>query len=201
VARNIQLVCAELGFSPDQLARVHQVHGSEIKQVSEPGCWSGYDALVTDASGILLGVSIADCTPVLIADPRTGCIAAIHAGWRGTALGVVGETLALMVRQFGVDPVDCRAYVGTCIDVCSFEVGDEVADIFPGHLKIRHQEGGKYHVDLKKAQVDQLVSGGMCLQHIELSNRCTVQHGRDYFSYRRACGKTGRMMALIGRHF
>src|SRR5262245_7864917 len=96
VAENRGRFCRNMGFAPAQLAWSRQVHGEQIRVVTAPGGADGYDALVTNVPGILLAVSVADCTPALVFDPENGVVAAIHAGWKGTASGLVRKTLDQM---------------------------------------------------------------------------------------------------------
>lgn len=198
VAENRRRFCHALGFDPAQLAWSRQVHGAGIRLAEEPGGAEGFDALITNTPGVVLAVSVADCTPVLVYDPRHRAVAAIHAGWRGAAAGIVEKTLQEMAVRFGTRGADCLAYVGTCIDECSFEVGPEVAAEFAGPFKRPGEHPGKYFVDLKAACAAQLQSAGLPLHNVECSALSTVLHQEDYFSHRRENGKTGRMMAVIG---
>ncbi|MEO6037277.1 MAG: peptidoglycan editing factor PgeF [Saprospiraceae bacterium] len=198
VAENRRRFCTALGFRPEQLALSRQVHEDRIQVVTEPGQSEGFDALVTNQPGILLGVSVADCTPILILDAKNKAVAAIHAGWKGTAAGIVGKTLDRMAEQFGTAGADCRAYVGACIDECSFEVGAEVARAFAEDFKRFDVEKGKFFVDLKKANAAQLLAFGIPADQIEISPYSTVLHNTDYFSHRLEKGLTGRMLAVIG---
>ncbi len=91
-------------WKPTQVASAHQVHGKEVLVVSQPGHREGFDALITDRPGIVLAVTIADCTPVLLYDPARRAVAAIHAGWRGTVAGVVPAVLQKMQEHFGTSP-------------------------------------------------------------------------------------------------
>ena len=84
--------------------------------------------MITHIRGVQLAVTIADCTPILILDPVKGAVAAIHAGWRGTVQQIVLKTIEAMQKEYATTPADCLAYIGTCIDQSSFEVGEEVAD-------------------------------------------------------------------------
>jgi len=197
-AENRRRFCAALGFAPDALAWSKQVHGAEVRLVNTPGGAEGFDALVTQTPGVLLSVSVADCTPVLVFDPVHEAVAAIHAGWRGAAAGIVGKTLRVMAEQFGTHGADCLAYVGTCIDECSFEVGAEVAAEFDPAFKRYDPERDKFFVDLKKACAAQLLAAGLTAEHIEVSPFSTVLHNDDYFSHRKEGGVTGRMLAVIG---
>ena len=198
VAENRAIFWKSLGIEAAQVATSHQVHGSEVVTVTQPGHFEGYDALVTDRPGILLAVTIADCTPILIYDPVHHAVAAIHAGWRGTVQTIALKSLDAMRRDFGTDPADCYAYVGTCIDECSFEVGAEVGEQFPDAHRRFDSVLGKYFVDLKKANSDQLLSAGIHKNHIHISAYSTVLHNHSYFSYRHESGQTGRMLACIG---
>ena len=113
VLENQQRFCTALGFSSDRLAWSHQVHGTEVRIVTVPGGATGFDALITAEPEVFLAVSVADCTPVLVYDTTTGAVAAIHAGWRGAAGGIVRKTLEQMRDSFGTRGADCKAYVGT----------------------------------------------------------------------------------------
>lgn len=187
-----------LGVDLHQVATSHQIHGSEILYADTPGHREGFDALITDVPGVFVTVSIADCTPILVFDAQHRAVAAIHAGWRGTAAGIVAKTLAEMQTRFGTRGGDCFAYVGTCIAECSFEVGADVADHFPASFKRFDAEKQKFFVDLKAANAAQLRAFGVPDAQVEISPFCTVQHNADSFSHRLERGKTGRMMATIG---
>lgn len=198
LAENRRRFCNALGFQPEQLAWSNQVHGAEIRLATGPGGADGFDALITNTAGVIVTVSVADCTPVLVYDSKNQAVAAIHAGWRGAAAGIVVKTLEMMSAQFGTQAADCRAYVGTCIDACSFEVGPEVAAAFDGIFQHYDPERGKFFVDLKKNCTAQLQNFGLPAAQIEVSPYSTVLHNTDYFSHRKEGGTTGRMMAVIG---
>ena len=180
------------------VAKSHQVHGVSVLMVQNPGRYEGYDALITNCKNIQLAVTIADCTPILIYDPVTKAVAAIHAGWRGTVGKIITVTLTEMAKNFGTLPKDCHAYIGTCIDVDNFEVGVEVADQFTDEFKFWNLENQKYHVDLKMANRRWLLDAGLIQSNIEVSIYSTVNNNNDYFSYRKENGTTGRMLATIG---
>lgn len=198
VAENRRRFCAALGFVPAQMAWSKQVHGDQIRLVAAPGGSEGFDALVTNVPGILLAVSVADCTPILVYDPRQKVVAAIHAGWRGTIEGIVAKTLILMEKEFGTLGKDCFTYIGACIDECSFEVGDEVAAEFAKPFKRFDAERGKFFVDLRKANAAQLHAFGIPEGQMEISPYCTLRHSADFFSHRKDKGETGRGMGVIG---
>lgn len=187
-----------IGASTNQFASSHQVHGTEILYTAEMGRFDGYDALMTNQPGLLVGVTVADCVPILIYDHAHQAVAAIHAGWRGTVGQIVEKTLEAMRQQFGTSAKQCYAYVGTCIDECSFEVGPEVAEQFESVFKRVNAQTGKSYVNLKAANRQQLINSGIPETQIQVSAFSTVLHNSDYFSYRAEQGQTGRMLAVIG---
>lgn len=198
VAENRRRFCAALGFSTAQMAWSVQVHADRVLHVTEAGGAEGFDALITDRPGILLAVSVADCAPILIFDSKHEAMGAVHAGWPGTAARLVEKTLQRMAAAFGTEGRDCYAYVGTCIDECSFEVGEEVAVRFDAAFKRFDVARGKFMVDLKKANAAQLQAFGIPEGQIEISPYSTVLDNGDYFSHRKEKGTTGRMLAVIG---
>lgn len=198
VRENHRIFWDSLEIDGASVAKSHQIHGTEVLQVTKPGRFEGYDALVTDQKNIVLAVTIADCTPVLIYDAKKKIIAAIHAGWRGTVAGIVSKTVAIMEESYGSAPANCYAFIGACIDECSFEVGQEVADEFESEFKRFDESIGKYFIDLKLANKAQLVAAGILEESIEVSPLSTVTDNADFFSYRLEKGVTGRMLAVIG---
>ncbi len=198
VLENRKRFLGGLGVDLSQLATSHQVHGDKVLYVIEPGDYSGFDALVTDQKNIFVAVSVADCTPILLYDAANEVVAAVHAGWRGTVDGIVYKTLETMQDHFGTQPEQCYAYIGTCIDECSFEVNADVADHFPKEFKRFDTDLNKFLVDLKGGNKDQLREFGIPDNQIEISSFSTVLHNDRYFSHRKEKGQTGRMMAGIG---
>ena len=191
VQQNLFLFCRDLGISPQALARSYQVHGDVIWETKEPGYTSGYDAIIAHAPSIFAGVGIADCCPILLADPARGCAAAIHAGWKGTVAQIVSKTASAMISQ-GSNPADILAYIGPCISLAHFEVGDEVAEQFD----FKEKRGARWHVDLKASNEAQLRNVG--ISQIEISEYCTIENNDLFFSHRKEKGITGRMLAIIG---
>lgn len=179
-------------------ASSHQVHGTEVLNATQAGRFGGYDALITNRPGLLVGVTVADCVPILIYDDEHRAVAAIHAGWRGTVDGIVTKTLGMMQQQFGTVGAQCYAYVGTCIDETTFEVGEEVADQFAPTFVQVDPHSQKRCANLKAANVSLLNGCGVPPAQIEVSDFSTVLNNSDYFSYRAEGGQTGRMLAVIG---
>lgn len=187
-----------LGIAESQVASSYQVHSTEILHATSPGRFVGYDALITSQPGLLLAVGVADCVPILVYDADNQAAAAIHAGWRGTVGTLVSKTLREMQTRFGTQPAHCYAYVGTCIDETSFEVGAEVAEQFGDTFKRKALTGDKWFVDLKITNARQLTDFGIPEAQISVSPFSTVLNNADYFSHRHEHGQTGRMLAVIG---
>jgi hypothetical protein len=185
-------------INPAEVATSKQIHQDKVLYAPEPGAHEGFDALVTDQRRVFVAVSIADCTPILLFDAAHRVVAAVHAGWRGTAEGIVYKTLQAMQGHFGTNAADCFAYVGTCIDECSYEVNADVADHFPDDFKRFDAAKQKFFVDLKASNRYQMEAFGVPTEQIEISSFSTVLHNEDFFSHRKEKGKTGRMMAFIG---
>ena len=171
----------------------------------------GKDALMTTLSNICIGVSTADCIPVLLYDPRHHAKAAIHAGWRGTVSRIVKETFRKMQRRYGTLPEDTLAVIGPGISLKNFEVGQEVYDDFAAHgfemsriarrFPCKNDSGQeKWHIDLPLCNQLQLESAGVLQAHIQQSGICTYDHDADFFSARRLGIHSGRIYtAIIGK--
>ncbi|WP_229374486.1 peptidoglycan editing factor PgeF [Fibrella rubiginis] len=198
VAENRRRFLANFGMTEAHLASSYQVHGTAIRVATQGERTHGFDALMTNKPGLLVGVTVADCTPILVYDPKNKAVAAIHAGWRGTVGNIVTHTLNLMQAEFGTQPGDCLAYVGTCIDDCHFEVSADVAAQFSLDHQRPGPTAGKAFVDLKQANADQLRAAGIPDAQIEVSPYSTTVDNADYFSHRMEKGITGRMLAVVG---
>lgn len=198
VTENRKRAWETFSFSEEQTATAHQTHGIAVKKVEQAGKWEGFDAFITRKKNILLAVSVADCSPILLYDPAQEAIAAIHAGWKGTIHRIVTNTLQNMESAYKTNPRDCLAYIGTCIDVCDYEVGPEVSDQFPEAFKVWDTERKKYRVDLKATNRHWLIEAGLHPENIEVSPYSTYTNDDIFFSHRKSGGKTGRGMAMIG---
>lgn len=209
VIENRQRLAAAVGFPLQKLTIGQQTHSCNIAVVREKEAGSGAsdnalripstDALITNVKGVCLMVMTADCVPVLLYDPVKHAVAAIHAGWRGTVGGIVGQTLALMEKEYGTVPADVIAGIGPSIGKCCFEVGGEVAEAFTdryGRIPALVEAGareGKYQVDLWEANRLQLIMCGVPEKHIETAGVCTFCSHNEFFSYRYDKGDTGRL--------
>ena len=154
-----------------------------------------------------MAVKTADCVPILIGDPKTGAFAAVHAGWRGTAASIVLHAVERTRSEFGTRAEDLRVAIGPAAQVCCYEVGSEVIDLFKerfpesNHLFVPTREGHA-RIDLKQANRDQLISAGVSPDRIHAAPLCTMDRTDLFFSYRReknVHGRVGRLMSVIGR--
>jgi YfiH family protein len=196
VQRNRELFVQKLGLRIDQLAIPMQVHSAVFSRASTPGSYPECDGLVTDMPGVYLCVSVADCVPIFIADTQRKAVAAIHAGWRGTSARIVERGVELLINEFQCNPEKMFAYIGPGAGACCYSVGQDVAEQFSEELT--REERGKTFVDLKAANVAQLVAAGVLLERIEVSPHCTIGEADMFHSYRRDRERSGRMMGVIG---
>lgn len=152
------------------------------------------DAIISNYLGILYNVSIADCQAILAYDPVNKAVAAIHSGWKGTSLDIVGKTLVKMRDTYGTESSDLLVYLAPSACVDNYEVGPEFNYIFPNAT---FRKEGKYYFDNRKEIINQLLSTGVQRKNIESNNDCTITNNR-YHSYRRDKSESGRMSAFIG---
>lgn len=171
------------------VSSVKQIHSNLVILADQPGLLGEGDALVTNRPGLAISIRTADCYPILLADTRNRAIAAIHAGWRGTAAQIVIGTLEKMKAEFGTEPADVLAAIGPGIDLCCYEVGEDVAAIF-GLAK-------GTHLDLISENWKQLEKAGVSRQNIQALDVCTFCDAERFFSYRREKEKAGRMTSFI----
>lgn len=160
------------------------------------------DAVVTSESGVLLGVQVADCVPILLYDKDRGVSGAVHAGWRGTAEGILKKTISVMAGRFGCRAEGLLVGVGPSIRGCCYEVGYDVmrrVSLASGEGEFYRKTGGKYYLDLPAANVLQALSLGVREENIWTSPDCTFSDPEKYCSYRFAKGHTGRQGGFIGK--
>lgn len=156
------------------------------------------DALLTDVPGAVIGIRTADCVPILIADVSKRTVAAVHAGWRGTAQAIAAKTVVAMAARFGSDVRDLQAAIGPAIGACCYEVGPEVASQFQDLFPERVGLDGRAHLDLPEANRRQLLSAGLPPDRIHLCGLCTACLAGEFFSWRRDRVKDERMVSAIG---
>ena len=175
-----------------------QVHGDAIWKVTEKdlarsGCVEA-DAVVTSCAGLPVAIRTADCLPAMLVDPVRRVVAAVHAGWKSTRLDIAAKTVALMHRDYGVDPGDIRAAIGPCIRRDSCEVGLEFMDYFPQDTV---KTGAGLRFDIVSANLRQLTGAGVRRENIVDSGLCSFCDAVRFHSFRRDAQRSGRMISVI----
>lgn len=198
---------ASVGCAAGQVARVRQVHGAAVRVVragDAPDVTPDADAVVTAVPGTGVAVVAADCVPILLADPVTGAVGAVHAGWRGTAANVPAAAVAAMTREFGVDPAHLVAAIGPSIGACCYAVGTELVTAFAqaGHAPADVESwfatrDGRLVLDLWSANRDLLASAGVAPENIHVAGLCTQTHREVFESFRAEGEAAGRMAAIV----
>ena len=208
VEKNYQILADMLGVTTEDFVLTRQIHSDIVVRVGRADrgnlmareASAQCDALITNEPGVALVVFTADCTPILLHDPVTGAVGAAHAGWRGTAAGIAAKTVEAMVREFGCAPGDIRAAIGPNIGFCCFETDRDVPDAMANALgeEAEHffrPSGDKYYVNLKEINALWLRRAGV--EHIEISNACTVCQSELFWSHRVTRGERGAQGAVI----
>jgi len=223
-------VALSLGISPRSIVRLRQVHGTRVVHLKrqdpfppEAPDWSVGDIVASDHPGVALSVRVADCVPILLADTRTGAVAAVHAGWRGTAAGAAPSAVEALVANFGTSPADIIAAIGPSIGPCCYRVGQDVRAAFeaagkwdrslgawfsavptleawhgvPGKDPAESGLGPGLFLDTWAANADQLRRVGVPLSRIHVSGACTSCHRDVFHSYRVDGDRAGRMIGVL----
>ncbi len=211
IEQNRSALCAMLGVEDNNLVFPHQTHGvrgvivdsdflslpSEQRKAALDGC----DYIVTQEEGVCIGISTADCVPVLLYNEKENVAIAVHAGWRGTLQRIVFTAMREVSGRLGCEPKDFRAVIGPSISQESFEVGDEVYEAFESENfdmpEIAKRIRGKWHIDLWKANAMQLTAAGVCDENIRVCGICTYINHADFFSARRLGINSGRIFSGI----
>jgi YfiH family protein len=223
-------VALSMGVSPRAIVRLHQVHGTGLVTIRrgddlppESAGWGTADIAVSDRPDVALSVRVADCVPILMADPRTGAVAAIHAGWRGIAAGAAQVGVAALTSGFGARPQDLLAAIGPSIGPCCYRVGADVRDAFsasgrwdglldawfspqptavalrgvPGRDPVDDAGRSTAFLDTWEANADQLRRAGVPAAQVHASRVCTSCHRNLFHSYRVDGERAGRMIGVI----
>ena len=205
VAANRALLCDRLAIEDARLILPRQTHGTEVLYVdaaflaldreAQTERLNGVDALFTRELGLCIGVSTADCVPILIYDEPTHAVAAIHAGWRGTVQRITEKTISAMASSLSLP--SAKAVIAPSISLDAFEVGDEVYDAFRDASfpmqQIAKRYGAKWHIDLWEANRLQLLACGLRPENITVSGVCTHASHEQFFSARRLGISSGRI--------
>ncbi|HEU4391203.1 MAG TPA: peptidoglycan editing factor PgeF, partial [Blastocatellia bacterium] len=200
-AEQVRVVTAQQTHSTDRFVVDSPERGSERPRA---------DALITKLAGVLVGIQTADCLPILIGDPKTGVSAAIHAGWKGTAGRITERAIADLMQTQGVNPRTCIAALGPNACADCYEVGEDVITRYKKEfgywrklLTNFKESGNKAHLDVRAANIQQLLFCGFTPDRIHNSNHCTIHHNELFFSHRREHkdrpNGVGRLLSVIGR--
>lgn len=183
-------------------AAMRQVHGCDVRSISEAGPIPECDAVVTDRPGLGLIVHTADCVPMLLWAETVNAVSAVHAGWRGTLANVGKMAVEKLVTEKGASPEEVHVAIGPAIRACCFEVGDEVVQAFvaAGRVKEVISRPGprqRRHVDLIEDNRRQLIVAGVRPERIYDSGCCTACENERFYSYRKEGKGVGRLMGVI----
>jgi YfiH family protein len=174
---------------PTPLTTVRQIHTEIVAEAGDGTAEA--DGLVTQQPGLVVGVRTADCVPVLIADALTRSVAAVHAGWRGSARNIAATAVRELISRYGARSENLYAAIGPAIGACCYEVGSDVAQQFQIWT---HATASR--LDLPAINEVQLREAGV--QNVWKAGICTFCGARDYFSFRREKEQAGRMISFIG---
>jgi len=208
VEANRVAVARAFDLPPQLLLTVKQVHGSNILAITEPNFDLAHfqtvesDAIVTNQSGILVGVLVADCYPVILYDPTTAAAGVVHIGWKGAAAGLIGQTVQAMQDLFGSRPEQMKAAIGPGIGAHKYEVDRPVRDAFrqgsDQWSRISQETRlGHWLLDLRLSCLLQLEQAGIPRKVVDEVTECTCCHKEKFFSHRRDQGQTGRQMGFV----
>lgn len=207
VEKNYEILGKTLGFSREKLVLTRQTHSDVVRTVDETDCrgvdhrqYPECDGLITVTPGVTLMVFTADCTPILLHDPVTGAVGAVHAGWRGTAADIAGKAVRAMEAAFGCEARNIRAAIGPNIGPCCFETDGDVPEAMvktygaDGEKWIR-PAGNKFYVNLKEMNALSLRRTGVEL--VDMDDHCTACQPDLFWSHRVTGGQRGSQGALI----
>ena len=234
IAANRKLLADELGIPANHIIMPHQVHGVEVRQIAgeflampeniQKMILEGVDAVITNQKNLCVGVSTADCIPILLYDGEHHAVAAIHAGWRGTLERIVHKTIQEMAFAYQTDPKKLKAVIGPGISLENFEVGDEVYEAFEqaafpmdkvaaqypnAALKASAEERErmaaegnvvqplKWHINLPLCNEMVLLHNGVKQENIQNCGICTYTHSDEFFSARKLGVESGRIYTGI----
>lgn len=200
IAENRCSLATLLGIDERHIVMPHQVHETVVRRIDGPQqeVIEGVDAVMTDVPRLCIGVSTADCIPILLYDEVHHAVCAVHAGWRGTVKRIVHAAIHAMHDTYGSEPSQLKAVIGPGISLESFEVGDEVFRQFAEagfDMTVISRKYSKWHIDLPMCNRLQLEEVGV--RDIWLSGICTFQQHQDYFSARRLGINSGRIFTGI----
>ncbi len=194
-------IAAILGIPPEKVYLPVQKHTDKIIVLDflhEP---SVGDAVITREKGVLIGVKAADCVPILLYEREKGVVGAVHAGWRGTAAGILKKAIRTIIDRYSGEGRNIAVGIGPSIKGCCYAVDHDVVDAVvreTGEGRYCSKKGDKYYLDLPSANKEQALSFGVPSENIWLSDSCTFCNPDRFYSYRYSKGSTGRQAGFIG---
>ncbi|HHT23817.1 MAG TPA: peptidoglycan editing factor PgeF [Bacteroidales bacterium] len=211
IQENFSLFCTEVGIESSQLHLPYQTHENHVQVIDEDFLKQnksaqakklhGFDALITNLPNQCIGISTADCVPILLYDPKNKAIGAVHAGWRGTCSQILKNVIETLTKNYKTNPTDLIVAIGPSISVDVYKVGLEVVEAFKKENfeieKIFQKKSDKYYLDLWTANKITLLEAGVQLENIEISEHCTYSEHERFFSARRLGIKSGRITSGI----
>lgn len=209
VDENYSRLAKALRISADQIHGNRQVHGRAVRKIEEKEQsvlgkepMPEADGLITDVKGQALAAFYADCVPILIAHPKSGTVAAVHAGWRGTAAAIVKEAVRRFEEDYGILANELIAAIGPSICASCYEVGEEVKEKFSRQFgeklpEVIEEENGHLHANLWRANEILLTEAGIPANQISVAEICTKENHELYFSHRTMGDERGVLAAVI----
>ena len=210
VAENYRRFCAVLDLDETRMVLSHQVHETTVRPVTQADAGKGLslprdytaDALVTNELNLSLTVFSADCGVILLYDPISKCVGAVHAGWRGCAAGILEKAVTELCSRYGARPEHLLAAIGPCIGPCCFETDDDVpeamrAALGPAADPFLERRGPKWHVDLAGLNRQWLLRAGLVPEHIDVCGLCTACRPDLFWSHRKMGDARGVQAAVI----
>ncbi len=200
VHANRQEFLNEFSIDEAQLAQPIQISRAGIEIIHRPGKYAECDALITEQTDVYLSILTADCTPVLIWSEDRPLVAAVHSGWQGSELDILGHTIREMMHAFNVSPASLSMVIGPGLSQDNFEVGPEFSEKFkPEYLRMIPDSDHSYFNN-NQHLMDTGVKHGIPVEQIEVMPFCSYRDQDLFFSHRRDKEITGRMMSVIGIH-
>lgn len=167
----------ELGFPQQALCTAEQIHGDTVAVLTRPASEAicGTDGIVSNTPGLVIGIYVADCCAVYLTDPRTGAFGIVHSGKKGSELGITTNAIEKMRQHFGSDPANLVVQLSPCIRPPAYEID--------------------FAAQIRRQALD----AGVPAAQVHDTGLCTSSDLRRFYSYRMEKGRTGRMLALLGR--
>ena len=212
VAENFKRIAAALQVDYNKFVFTDQTHTTNVRRVTEKDAGNGItkekafhdtDGLITDVRGLVLSTFYADCVPLYFVDPVHKAIGLSHSGWRGTVNRMGKATIEAMEMEYGSKPRDLRCAIGPSICQDCYEVSEDVAAefkrAFAGHENelLTKKQGGKYQLDLWKANEIVLLEAGVLSEHLQITDICTCCNPDLLFSHRASHGQRGNLGAFL----